>query len=409
MVKNIGVFGRRNVGKSSFVNSFAGQEVSIVSPVAGTTTDPVKKRIEIFGAGICNIIDTAGIDDFGEVGELRAEKSKEVTDKVDMAILLFADNCFGRSEMKLLEYFREKKVPLLLLHNKSDITPLDPSLAQELKGRYSADVLEYSCNLGSQELEKERKCVAAMVVKLLSEAAGYKERPILEGFVEKNDLILLVCPIDSQAPSKRLILPQVMAIRDVLDNGGEAVVLQPAQLPDFIAKAKRDGLKIKLTVTDSQAFAEVNSILPHEIPLTGFSILMARAKGSFDLYLKGLESIGTLNSGDSVLILESCTHHAGCEDIGRVKIPEMLRKYLAEMRGEADFFLHFDFVAGAGRIDPKKNYRLAIQCGGCMVTKRELVNRVDTLAARSIPVTNYGMTLAFLNGMMERIIYEPQK
>lgn len=411
MVKNIGVFGRRNVGKSSFVNTFAGQDVSIVSPVAGTTTDPVRKRIEISGVGICNIIDTAGMDDLGEIGNLRMEKSRAVMERVDLAILLFSENIFGKTELQLLEYFKGKGIPVLLLHNKSDIMPLDDSLAQELNGKFSADVLEYSCNLSKEETEEEQSAVAAMLLKLFSAVDKYAEKPILDGFVKKNDIIVLVCPIDSQAPAKRLILPQVMAIRDILDNGGEAVVLQPSQLPDFMNKAEMSNgaLNVKLVVTDSQVFAEVNKMLPKHIPLTSFSILMARAKGPFEIYLDGLKSIDNLKSGDRVLILESCTHHTTCEDIGRVKIPGKLQRYLAQKNGNDDFFLEFDFVAGLDNMNLDREYKLAIQCGGCMVTKRELVNRIEKLTERSVPVTNYGMTLAYLNGIMERVCYEPQR
>ena len=407
MVRNIGVFGRRNVGKSSFVNTFTGQDVSIVSPVAGTTTDPVKKRMEIPGVGICNIIDTAGIDDCGLVGDLRVKKSERAIRQIDLAILLFSDNIFAKPEMDLLERFCKLGLPVLIVHGKSDMTPLDDSLAQELNARFGADVVEYSSILGKEEMAMQQNMVAAMIFKLFSAAEKYEEKPLLDGFVEENDTIVLVCPVDSQAPAKRLILPQVMAIRDVLDHKGRAVVLQPQQLPGYMEK-NNNGADIKLVVTDSQAFPEVNAMLPPYVHLTSFSILMARAKGPFEEYLRGIRAIDGLKSGDRVLILESCTHHVTCEDIGRVKIPGKLRRYLEKKNNDVDFVLEFDFVAGTDEI-PHKNYGLAIQCGGCMVTKRELVNRVGSLVERNIPVTNYGMAIAFLSGIMERVCYEPHK
>lgn len=407
MVRNIGVFGRRNIGKSSFVNTFTGQDVSIVSPVAGTTTDPVRKRMEIPGVGICNIIDTAGIDDSGSVGDLRVRKSERAIGQIDLAILLFSDNLFAKPEMDLLERFGRLDLPVLIVHSKSDLVPLDGSLAQELNGRFGADVVEYSSNLGKEEMAMQQNMVAAMIFKLLSAVEKYEEKPVLDGFVNENDTIVLVCPVDSQAPAKRLILPQVMAIRDVLDKNGRAVVLQPQQLPDYIERCN-GGEEIKLVVTDSQAFPQVNAMLPPHVPLTSFSILMARAKGPFEEYLRGMRAIDGLKSGDRVLILESCTHHVTCEDIGRVKIPGKLRGYLAKKNNDDNFMLEFDFVAGTDEI-PHKDYRLAIQCGGCMVTKRELVNRVGSLIERNIPVTNYGMAIAFLSGITERVCYEPQK
>lgn len=405
-VKNIGIFGGCNVGKSSLANILAGQDIAIVSAEKGTTTDPVRKRVEIFGIGPCNIIDTAGFDDDSELGILRVRRSLAVAEQVDMAILVFTDNYFAKREKEMLEFFNKLSLPVLLVHNKSDIEPLDDNVAQELNSMYGVDVVEFSCTSGADDRQEELQMLTCMIVKVLSQAEKYEEKPILDGFVQKGDLILLVCPVDSQAPEKRLILPQVMAVRDILDNGGEAAVVQPGQLQDYIAKVK-DISDIKLAVTDSQVFEQVDKMLPKEIPLTSFSILMARSKGPFGKYLDGLKQIDKLGDGDRILVLESCAHHITCDDIGRVKIPKRLKKYLADLNGGTEPALEFDFVQGLDEIEICKEYALAIQCGGCMVTKRQLLNRVNRLIEKNIPVVNYGMLLAYLNGIMERIVYEP--
>lgn len=407
-VKNIGIFGACNVGKSSLANILTGQEMAIVSQNSGTTTDPVKKRMEIFGVGPCNIIDTAGIDDSGDLGALRVKKSLSVADQTDVAIVVFTDNFFAKRESDLLTLFNRLSVPVVLVHNKSDIIPLDPSVAADLNTEYGVDVVEFSCTLKGDEQQEALQLLTYMIIKALASAEKYEERPILEGFVKKNDTILLVCPIDSQAPQKRLILPQVMAIRDILDNGAEAVVLQPDQLENYLQKNDK-GKNIKLVVTDSQAFAKVNSILPATVPLTSFSILLARSKGPFKNYLEGLQSVNTLKNNSKILILESCTHQVSCEDIGRVKIPAMLKKHLSAINGGADVALEFDYVQGLDDMDFSKDYSLAIQCGGCMVTKKQLITRVEKLMERKIPVVNYGLIIAYLSGITDRVVYEPAR
>ena len=393
-VKHIGVFGRRNVGKSSLVNLLLGQDFAIVSDQAGTTTDPVKKRMEIPDVGPVQLIDTAGIDDVGEVGQKRVGKSLKLVDEVDLAILVFTANVFGKQEKDLLMQFKENDIPVVVVHNQSDIVPLDCGVAGDLTNMYGCDVVEFSCcMIDPKEQQDAVDMLFAFITKGL--LLSGKERTIMEGLVEPGDNIVLVCPIDSEAPAGRLILPQVMAIRDILDNGGVATVLQPQQLEGYLGG--QGGAPVKMVVTDSQAFKQVSAIVPQEIPLTSFSVLMARAKGPYEEYLKGAPAIDALKDGDNVLVLESCTHHTSCEDIGRVKIPAMLQK-------RAGCKLNFTFVSGLDELPPLDGFALALQCGGCMVTRRQLCNRIRRVVAAGIPVTNYGMCIAYITGIFNRAV-----
>lgn len=419
-VKHIGIFGRTNVGKSSLINLLLGQDFAIVSEQAGTTTDPVKKRMEIPGIGPVQLIDTAGVGDTTQVGAQRIGKTLKLVEEVDLAILVFAGNFFGKEEKDLLMQFKENDVPVVVVHNQSDIVPLDCGVAGDLTNMYGCDVVEFSCcMMDPQEQRDAVEMLVAFITKGLLLQGG--EKTIMEGLVEPGDNIVLVCPIDSEAPAGRLILPQVMAIRDILDNGGVATVLQPGQLegylqgqgllpdkscqdPDVASQnqcgcggnvvAQQDNL-VKLVVTDSQVFKEVSAIVPQEVPLTSFSVLMARAKGPFEEYLKGVEAIAALKEGDNVLVLESCTHHTSCEDIGRVKIPMMLQK-------KAGCKLNFTFVSGLDELPPLGGFALALQCGGCMVTRRQLCNRIRRVVAAGVPVTNYGMCIAYVTGIFAR-------
>lgn len=428
-VRNIGIFGRRNVGKSTLINILSGQDISIVSPVAGTTTDPVKKRIEIPDIGPCNLIDTAGIDDAGSLGEQRVKKTVKVMDEVDMAILVFSGNIFAKEEKDLAEEFRKRDIPILVVHNQSDILPLDMELSAELNSLYGVDVVEFSCCLlDSKEQDEALGQLMSFIIKEMYVAiAKAEEKPILHNLVKEGDKIVLVCPVDSESPQGRLILPQVLAIRDVIDNKGIAVVLQPSELEKYLTSTvfknkESNGEDVKLVVTDSQVFKDVSEIIDRveknidsnktaacrrRIPLTSFSILMARSKGPFEEYLKGIAAIDSLKDGDTVLVLESCTHHTTCEDIGRVKIPRGLQKYTAERiaRQNGVFSkLNFVFVSGLDTIPPEVDYALAVQCGGCMVTRKQLCNRVKFLTDKDIPVVNYGMLLARLSGITERAL-----
>lgn len=417
-VKHIGIFGRRNVGKSSLINLLLGQDFAIVSDQAGTTTDPVKKRMEIPDVGPVQLIDTAGIDDIGEVGQKRVEKSLKLIDEVDLALLVFTGNIFGKEEKDLLAKLKENDVPVVVVHNQSDLVPLDCGVAGDLTNIFKCDVVEFSCRMQDPQEQKDAvEMLMAFIVKGL--LVQEKEKTIMQGLVEPGDNIVLVCPIDSEAPAGRLILPQVMAIRDILDRGGVATVLQPSQLQDYLANILPDNCPhpvtassaettaatassavkppVKMVVTDSQAFKQVAAMVPQSIPLTSFSVLMARAKGPFEEYVKGVEAIGKLKDGDNVLVLESCTHHTSCEDIGRVKIPMMLQK-------KAGCKLNFTFVSGLDELPTLENFALALQCGGCMVTHRQLRNRIRRVVAAGIPVTNYGMCIAYVTGIFLRAV-----
>ncbi|MBQ2133833.1 MAG: [Bacteroidales bacterium] len=346
------------------------------------------------------LIDTAGIDDIGEVGQKRVEKSLKLIDEVDLALLVFTGNIFGKEEKDLLAQLKENDVPVVVVHNQSDLVPLDCGVAGDLTNIYKCDVVEFSCRMPDPQEQKDAvEMLMAFIVKGL--LAQEKEKTIMQGLVEPGDNIVLVCPIDSEAPAGRLILPQVMAIRDILDRGGVATVLQPSQLQDYLATiaSTPSAVKspVKMVVTDSQAFKQVAAIVPESIPLTSFSVLMARSKGPFEDYVKGVEAIGKLKDGDNVLVLESCTHHTSCEDIGRVKIPMMLQK-------KAGCKLNFTFVSGLDELPPLENFALALQCGGCMVTHRQLRNRIRRVVAAGIPVTNYGMCIAYVTGIFLRAV-----
>ena len=391
----IGVFGKRNSGKSSLINKLSGQDVAIVSETPGTTTDPVKKRMEIFGVGPVVLVDTAGIDDEGTLGGQRVAKTKQVISQIDLAILIYSNNDFGKYEKDLASKFEEEEIPFILLHNQSDIIPMDREMGGELAVKFACDVMEFSCALIEEEDQRAAvEQLTAFIVKALS-ASLPGQRGMFEGLVEEGDLIILVTPIDSEAPEGRLILPQVNAIREVLDRGGVAVVLQPDMLQKYIALNKS---KVKMVVTDSQAFEFVSRVVPDEIPLTGFSILLARSKANFENYLKGTPSIDNLKDGDRVLILESCSHHSSCDDIGRIKIPKLLEKRTGKK-------ITWDVVPGLDDIPvPVENYSLVVQCGGCMITQRQLAARLKPAVKAGVPVTNYGMTLAWCMGIYERAI-----
>jgi len=391
----VGVFGRRNSGKSSLINTLSGEQVAIVSETPGTTTDPVKKRMEIFGVGPCVFIDTAGIDDEGDLGEQRIAKTRQVINQIDLAILLYTNNEIGSFELELLERFKENNIPVIIVHNQSDIISMDKELALEISSKHGFDVLEFSSGmLDEQEQKVAVEQLTALIVKGLSQSP-FAEKGLFEGLVEKDDLVVLVVPIDSEAPEGRIILPQVNAIRDILDRGGVSVVLQPAALENYF---KGNNKNVKLIVTDSQAFEIVSKSVPANIPLTGFSVLLARSKADFENYLNGTPKIDDLKDGDRILILESCSHHSSCDDIGRVKIPRLIMNRTGKK-------IDFDVVAGLDNIPSSiKDYALVVQCGGCMITQRQLMMRLNPAVKNSIPVTNYGMTIAWCVGIYERAI-----
>jgi len=376
---HIGIFGRRNVGKSLFINALTGSDVAIVSEMAGTTTDPVRKSMEIFGIGPVILIDTAGIDDVGMLGEKRLAKTLEVVKQIDCAILLIANNVFGEFEEGLMERFNQWSLPCLIIHNKSDEEPLK---------------LQMKCIEFSALTKNNLEGVLDALKKTIPDTA-YHQPSLLKGIIQRGDIVMLITPIDSEAPDGRMILPEVMAIRDVLDQDAVNIVVKETQAADFL---KKTGIKPALVLTDSQVFGLVSKIVPPDIPLSSFSIAFARMRGPFEDYIRGTQHIAELKDGDRVLMLESCTHQVSCEDIGRNKLPKWLTAY-----SQKD--LIFEVVAGLTEMKyPIKEYALIIQCGGCMITRRQVLGRLSEAIKAGVPVSNYGMSIAYLNGIFDRVI-----
>lgn len=374
----IGFFGRMNAGKSSVINALSGTDISIVSEKAGTTTDLVKKAVEIPGVGAVVLTDTAGLDDKTEIGSQRVSRALSAAEQVDAAVIVFETQELGQEEKNLIEIFKANKTPFFLLHNKADIAPL--------KNKFEYDTLDFSAKT------PDVPALAAMIKKHLPAKSADN---IFEGIVKKGDTVLLVMPQDASAPHGRLILPQVQAIRALIDLGAYALCTDVAGTAEIIKKTPF----IDLVVTDSQAFAEVSKAVPQDMPLSSFSILLSRLKGDFKTQLEGTEKIDSLKDGDKVLILESCSHVVNhCDDIGRVKIPALLKKYTGKN-------LSFVFVTGLGELPGDlSSYALAVQCGGCMVTKTQLLNRIKKLTASGVPVTNYGMAISYATGIFPRAV-----
>jgi [FeFe] hydrogenase H-cluster maturation GTPase HydF len=386
---HIGIFGRRNVGKSSFINAITGSDVAIVSDIAGTTTDPVKKSIEIFGIGPAILVDTAGIDDSGILGEKRIEKSLQTIKNMDCAVLLIADNEFNEYENQLISHFNRFDVPYLIVHNKTDIQELSNDIIRQIKKITDAAIVEFSAATG-QNMEALIEAIKGTIPE-----TAYQKSSLFSGIIERGDIVMLITPVDSEAPDGRMILPQVMAIRDVLDNDAINIVVKETEAEFFL---KTTGIKPKLVVTDSQAFGFVSKIIPEDIPLTGFSVAYARMRGPFEEYIKGVKKLSSLNDGDRILILESCTHQVSCDDIGRFKIPRWVRDFSKKQ-------LEFDVTSGLNEIiRPVTDYAMIIQCGGCMITRKQVHNRLKTAIDSGIPVTNYGIAIAYMNGIFERAI-----
>ena len=383
---HIGIFGRRNTGKSSLINMITGQDISIVSGIPGTTTDPVKKSVEIFDIGPAILIDTAGIDDLGEIGSKKIQKSQEVIRRVDCAILLIAGNQFGDYEVRLIEQFQTNEVPYLIAHNKSDIDKIAAITRSTIRQYSRAEIIDFST---INPADKERLISA---LKQIVPETVFQKSSLIGDLVKPGDVVLLITPIDTEAPEGRLILPQNQTIRDALDNKCITVVVTEDELANFL----KLGITPALAITDSSVFGTVAEMLPEEIPLTSFSILFARLKGNFDLFMEGTPHIAKLQEGDSVLILESCTHQTSCDDIGRVKIPKLLQQFTSKG-------LHFTVVSGLSELPPDVSaFSLVIQCGGCMISRKQLINRLNPFMKAGIPVTNYGMVLAYLHGIFER-------
>lgn len=389
MKPHIGIFGRRNSGKSSLINTLTGQEIAIVSEVAGTTTDPVKKSLEIPDIGPAVLIDTAGIDDAGDLGEKRIAKSMEALRLIDLAILIIDQNLFGDDEKDLIAEFRSNDIPFFIIHNKEDLTPSDPELRRVIGETYSVPVIPFSMKHPVNQEE-----ITNAIRSQLPETA-YSRQSLLGDIISPGDVVLLITPIDLEAPEGRMILPQVQVIRDVLDHDGILVVCKENEVAEFIRKMEP---KPVIAITDSQVFPKADLAVPKEIMLTSFSILLAHHKGDFENYLKATPKLKDLKNGDRVLILESCSHHVTCDDIGRVKLPKWLRGFTGKE-------LEFDVVAGLNRIErPMTDYAIVIQCGGCMITRKQILHRLRPAIMAGVPVTNYGLTIAFINGIFDRAI-----
>ncbi len=386
---HIGIFGRRNVGKSALINALAGHDISIVSDEAGTTTDPVKKNIEVPGIGPTVFVDTAGIDDEGVLGEKRIARTKKIYAEVDLGLLVFDGDAPGSFEMTILETLNDKNVPTVVVHNKCDLAPLDEAVARDIRVRFNVDVTDFSAVTGAHlETLIER-------VRTNLPTSAYNRPSILGDLVQYGDVVLLITPIDIEAPEGRIILPQVQTIRDILDNDCVVLMMKEREVDVFFRKYK---VVPALAVTDSQIFLKAAAQVPQGVPLTSFSILFARLKGDFDRFIRGTRAIGALEDGDRVLILESCTHHVSGDDIGRVKIPRWMSAHTGKK-------IDFDVVAGLGQIErPIESYALVVQCGGCMLTRKQLINRVQPAVDKGVPVTNYGMTIAYCHGIFERAV-----
>ena len=373
---HIGFFGARNAGKSSMVSAVTGQELAVVSDVKGTTTDPVRKAMELLPLGPVVIIDTPGFDDEGALGLERVKKTREILRTCDIAVLVVdASAGMTPTDRELLELIRERDIPFLTVWNKTDLAAAQPVP----EGTAAASSLTGD---GISEL-KER------LARLKPER---EERPLAGDLVSPGELCVLVCPIDESAPKGRLILPQQQVIRDLMDHGAIPVVCRDTELDALL---KKPGLDPALVITDSQAFRTVSAIVPDALPLTSFSILMARYKGFLDTAVKGISAAGTLQDGDRILLAEGCTHHRQCNDIGTVKIPRWLRQYTGKE-------LQIDTCSGREFPEDLTPYRLVIHCGGCMLTENAVLARMNQAIRQGIPFTNYGIAIAFMTGTLER-------
>jgi len=386
---HIGIYGRRNNGKSSLINKLAGQDIAIVSDFAGTTTDPVKKSFEITGFGPVILIDTAGIDDTGELGEKRIDKTLKSINTVDLAILVITENTFGDFEKMLIEEFKKTDTPFFIIHNKSDLKQLTDDARTKIVLQTNSNIIEFD-TIKAKNFEE-----LIRLIKTTIPESAYKTPSLVGDLLSYGDIVLLITPIDIEAPAGRMILPQVQAIRDILDNDAVAIVLKEREVDAFLRKTK---IKPALAITDSQIFSKADASIPRDIPLTSFSIILARFKGEFEHFLKGTPKISELKDGDRVLSLESCTHHVSCDDIGRVKIPRWISNFTGKK-------LEFDVVAGLDNLPRDiKEYALVVQCGGCVITRKQLINRLRPAIDAGIPVTNYGMAIAYVQGIYDRSI-----
>ncbi|MDE6501954.1 MAG: [FeFe] hydrogenase H-cluster maturation GTPase HydF [Ruminococcus sp.] len=373
---HIGFFGKRNAGKSSLVNAVTGQAVSVVSDVKGTTTDPVSKAMELLPLGAVLITDTAGYDDNGKLGELRIQKTKQILNRTDIAVLVVdSETGFSDTDKELTELFKQKNIPYIVAYNKSDIKEIQ------------CGENEISVNtLNNKNIHELKEKIASLVVRST-------EKHIVGDLIKTNDIVILVTPIDQSAPKGRLILPQQQTIRDILDSDAVAVVTKEFQLAETLRKIPFP----RMVITDSQVFGYVSRIVPENIPLTSFSILMARYKGFLETAVKGASAICKLNDNDNILISEGCTHHRQCGDIGSVKLPALIKKFTRKQ-------INIKLTSGKDFPEDLSEYKLVIHCGGCMLNEREVTYRMKSALDQNVPFTNYGIALALMNGILKRSI-----
>lgn len=375
---HIGFFGCRNAGKSSVVNAVTGQDLALVSDVAGTTTDPVSKAMELLPLGPVLVIDTPGVDDEGGLGKMRVERTKRVLEKTDCAVLIAdASRGLNASDRELLQIFKERGIPYVIAMNKCDLTGV-PQTASDKEIFVSAKTGE---NIGAL---KDRIAAAAK--------RAESGRRLVGDMLEKGDIAVLVVPIDSAAPKGRLILPQQQAIRDLLESGCIPMVCRESELELTLSACAK---KPAMVITDSQAFKLVAEIVPQEIPLTSFSILMARYKGFLETAVKGVTALKDIRGGDKILISEGCTHHRQCGDIGTEKLPRWIRSFTGAQP-------QFEFSSGGGFLEELSQYKLVIHCGGCMLNASELTYRMKSAEKAGVPFTNYGTAIAYMNGILKR-------
>lgn len=390
---HISFFGRRNAGKSSVINAVTGQELAIVSDVKGTTTDPVYKTMELLPLGPVMVIDTPGIDDEGELGALRVKKSYQVLNKTDIAVLV-VDGTIGKTDCEetLIQRFQEKNIPWILVYNKSDLLPEGSRPEEVIPGQNgyplsSNEILVSAAKRANIHELKER--IAAL------KPEDTHKYPLISDLIAPLDLVILVVPIDKAAPKGRLILPQQQTIRAILERGALSLVVRDTELSETLERFQRQNIHPRLVITDSQAFSKVSAVTPQEITLTSFSILFARYKGDLEAVTKGAAALKNIQDGDKILIAEGCTHHRQCDDIGTVKIPSMIRKFTGK---EPEFV----FTSGTEFPDDLTDYQLVVHCGGCMLNEREMKYRISCCQDQKIPITNYGILMAQITGILKR-------
>lgn len=384
---HISFFGKRNAGKSSVINAVTGQDLAIVSSVMGTTTDPVYKTMELLPLGPVMVIDTPGIDDEGELGALRIRKSYQVLNKTDIAILVIDSTAGkGEEELELIHRFHKKGIPYLIVYNKIDLLSTEKIKDLAMSVRAGEVLVSASDGMNIQELKEK---IASL------KPEDTHKYPLIQDLIDPLDLVILVVPIDKAAPKGRLILPQQQTIRDILERGALSLVVRDTELKSTLDHFLAQSVCPKLVVTDSQAFARVSKAVPENITLTSFSILFSRYKGELETQLKGIAALSSIEDGDRILIAEGCTHHRQCGDIGTCKMPEWIRNYTGKKPV-------FEFTSGTEFPDDVSSYKMVVHCGGCMLNEREMKYRIACCQDQGVPITNYGILIAQVTGILKR-------